>query len=176
AKLAGAVLLTSCGSPYIYYGEELGYVGRKDNGDEYLRSPMKWGDASTTTYMDKIYTGMNNVKDVPAQSDDESSMLNVYRTFSQLRNTYPALAVGEMKLHAFYNADNTQYKQIAAWYREQDDQRMLVIHNFSSTATTVSVDDEIDRAVAVLNSVSANYGSTTTVRLGGYSSVVFLLK
>ena len=78
AKLAGAVLLTSCGSPYIYYGEELGYVGRKDNGDEYLRSPMKWGDASTTTYMDKIYTGMNNVKDVPAQSDDESSMLNVY--------------------------------------------------------------------------------------------------
>lgn len=176
AKMAGAVLLTSCGSPYIYYGEELGYVGRKDNGDEYVRQPMKWGDGSTTTFIDKIYTGMNNVKDVPSQRDDETSIFNVYRTFAQLRNTYPALAEGEMTQHAVYNADNTQYKQIAAWYRQKDDQRMLVIHNFSSTATTVAVDDEIDRAVAVLNSVSANYGQTTAVRLGGYSSVVFLLK
>ena len=176
AKLAGAVLLTSCGSPYIYYGEELGYVGSKDNGDEYVRAPMKWGDSATTTFIDKIYTGMNAVKDVPTQSADRESILNVYRTFSQLRNTYPALATGEMTLHPVYNADNMQYKQIAAWYREQEGQRMLVLHNFSSTATTVSVDDDIDRAVAALNTVSANYGSTTTVRLGGYSSVVFLLK
>lgn len=176
AKMAGAVLLTSCGSPYIYYGEELGYVGAKDNGDEYVRAPMKWGDNTTTTLIDKIYTGMDAVKDVPTQSGDDGSILNVYRTFSQLRNTYPAMASGEMKRHPVYNADNTQYKQIAAWYREQGEERMLVIHNFASAATTLSVDDEIDRAVAVLNSVSANYGATTTVRLGGYSSVVFLLK
>lgn len=176
AKLAGAVLLTSCGSPYIYYGEELGYVGRKDSGDEYVRPPMKWGDNTTTTFIDKFYTGMNAVKDVTAQSADEESILNVYRTFARLRNIYPALATGEMIEHPIYNADNMQYKQIAAWYREQGGERMLVLHNFSSTATTLSVDDEIDRAVAVLNSVSANYAETTSVRLGGYSSVVFLLK
>lgn len=176
AKLAGAVLLTSCGSPYIYYGEELGYVGRKDSGDEYVRPPMKWGDSATTTFMDKFYTGMNAVKDAAAQSADEESILNVYRTFAQLRNTYPSLATGEMIEHPVYNADNSQCRSVAAWYRQQDSERMLVLHNFSSAAVTVSVDDEIDRAVAALNSVSANYGATTTVRLGGYSSVVFLLK
>ena len=52
-KLAAAVLLTSAGHPYIYYGEELGLYGTKDNGDEYVRSPMLWGDSYTTNYTDK---------------------------------------------------------------------------------------------------------------------------
>lgn len=177
AKTAGAVLLTSCGSPYVYYGEELGYVGRKDNGDEYVRPPMKWGDASTTTFIDKIYAGMDQIGDVAAQSADEESILNVYRTFSQLRNTYPALATGEMTLHPTYNSDNTRYKQIAAWYRTEGAQRMLVLHNFSNAPTTLTLDDDIEKAVAVLGSVSSKLsGSTTTLRLGGYSSAVFMLK
>lgn len=41
-KLAAAVLLTTPGSPYIYYGEELGLYGTKDKGDEYVRGPMLW--------------------------------------------------------------------------------------------------------------------------------------
>ena len=34
-KLAAAVLLTTPGSPYIYYGEELGLYGTKDKGNDY---------------------------------------------------------------------------------------------------------------------------------------------
>ena len=45
-KLAAAVLLTTPGSTYIYYGEELGLYGTKDKGDEYVRGPMLWGDLS----------------------------------------------------------------------------------------------------------------------------------
>ncbi len=177
AKLAGAVLLTASGSPYIYYGEELGYVGTKQNGDEYVRAAMKWGDGSTIDYTSKVPAGMASVKEVAAQESDPESMLNVYRRFAVVRNTYPALATGEMTPHAVYNDRNGQYKQIAAWYRTADKQRMLVVHNFSPAVSTIKLDDPIEKAVARLGTVSATVdGSTATVRLDGYSSIVFLLK
>ena len=54
---------------------------------------------------------------------------------------------------------------------------MLVLHNFSNAPTTLTLDDDIEKAVAVLGSVSSKLsGSTTTLRLGGYSSAVFMLK
>ncbi len=178
AKLAGAVLLTASGSPYIYYGEELGYVGKKEGGDEYVRAAMKWGDGSTIDDpSSKTFAGMASVKEVAAQEGDPESILNVYRRFAVVRNTYPALASGEMTPHAVYNDRNEQYKQIAAWYRTAGDQRMLVVHNFSPASSVIRLDDPIEKAVARLGTVSATVdGSTATVRLDGYSSIVFLLK
>lgn len=178
AKLAGAVLLTSCGSPYVYQGEELGFVGTKEGGDEYVRHPMKWGDSHTPEPVDatKVFAGMKSVADVAAQEADKTSLLQVYRMFGALRNTYPALASGAMTEHPVYNADNAQYRQIAAWYRTEGDQRMLVLHNFSSASVSLPLTDAVDKAVATLNSVSGSFGDASSVRLGAYSSVVLLLK
>lgn len=178
AKQAGAVLLTASGDPYIYYGEELGYVGDKNGkGDEYVRNPLKWGDSYTTSFMNKLENGMNDVADIAAQTIDEESILNVYRTFSQVRNTYPALAVGEMTPHPVYNDQNSQAKSVAVWYRTTAEQRMLVIHNFASSSSSVSVEDQIEKGVAALGGVSISpMGAKTVIRLEGNSSVVLLLK
>ena len=120
--------------------------------------------------------GMKAVADGAAQEADAESILHVYRTFGALRNTYPALAMGAMTEHLVYNADNTQYRQIAAWYRTEGDQRMLVLHNFSSSSVSLPLTDAVDKAVATLNSVSGSFGDASSVRLGGYASVVLLLK
>jgi alpha-amylase len=40
AKVAASLLLTSPGTPFIYYGEEIGMQGRKP--DEDIRLPMQW--------------------------------------------------------------------------------------------------------------------------------------
>ena len=40
AKLAAVMLLTSPGTPFIYYGEEIGMQGKKP--DEDIRLPMQW--------------------------------------------------------------------------------------------------------------------------------------
>ncbi len=40
AKLAAFVYLTGPGSPFIYYGEEIGMIG--DKPDEKIRTPMQW--------------------------------------------------------------------------------------------------------------------------------------
>jgi len=177
-KLAACVLLTAAGSPYIYYGEELGLYGTKDNGDEYVRGPMLWGDSYTTVPFSKIDgTVAGTVKDAAAQDGDSSSLLSVYKQFTRLRNTYPALAQGAMTKHPAYNDSNTADKAIAAWYMTKDSQKMLVVHNFSSEEQEISLTDSISKAVGVNGTVSQKAdGSATGLRLGAYSSVVFLLK
>ena len=179
AKLAGVVLLTANGSPYIYYGEELGYVGIKDNkGDEYVRNPMKWGDSYTTTFIRQADAGMADVADVAAQSADEASILQLYRTFGALRNTYPALATGAMSVHPLYNGNNAQYGSIAAWYMTEGTQQLLVVHNFGAKAVTLPIGDSVDKAVGVLGTVkaAAQRGDTFELTLDPYASVVYLLK
>lgn len=177
AKIAAAILLTAAGSPYVYYGEELGYVGSKMRGDEYVRGPMKWGDAATTTFISNQDSGMSAIADAASQAEDDNSILNVYRRFGQLRNIYPAMSAGAMKPHKVYHDKNAEFKQIAAWYREYEGERFLVLHNLSGQQSVLQVDDAIDKCVAVLENVETRSDSgATVVRMPGYSSVVFRLK
>lgn len=177
AKLAGAVLLTASGSPYIYYGEELGYVGIKNGkGDEYVRNPMKWGDNTTTTFIKQAESGMNAVKDASVQDGDESSILNVYRKFSQLRNTCPALAHGKMTPHPDFSG-KSEYLPVAAWYMEAEGQKMMVVHNFTTKESKLTVNDNVTATAATLGDVTVTTaeGGKTELSMKGYSSWVALL-
>ena len=177
-RLAAAVLLTAAGSPYIYYGEELGLYGTKEKSDEYVRAPMLWGDSYTTSYTNKVDAGVASaVKSVADQQTDESSLLNTYLTFARLRNTYPALAEGTMSRHAVYNETNETYKSLAAWYMTKGEEKMLVLHNFGGAEMQFPLTDEVEKAVAVSgNAEQATEEGQTLVKLGVYSSVVFKLK
>lgn len=177
AKVAAAVLLTAGGEPYIYYGEELGYVGSKQRGDEYVRVPMRWGDGYTTRFITKQDAGMLSVPDVQRQSADGESMLNVYRRFGELRHTYRAMATGTMERHPIYNENNTAVKSVAAWYRVEGDERMLVLHNLSAERVELTLDDDIDKCVAVLGRVERRVKEgRTNVRMDGWTSAVFKIK
>ena len=169
---AGAMLLSGPGKPFIYQGEELGYYGVKDGGDEYVRTPILWDKAGK----DCAKKGVNNKVDnsmltaaisVEAQQADDASILNVYKTWSRLRNTYPALAEGSM------SAANISGSTIAAWYMTSGSQKLLVIHNVSTSAKTVAVSDDMSKPIALLGNASVK-GSALTI--GGNSSVVFELK
>ena len=171
-KQAAAMLLTSPGKPFIYQGEELGYYGKKDNGDEYVRTPMMWDKAGK----DCAKKGVNNKVDngmlksdisVEAQDANSESLLNVYKTFSRVRNTYPALAEGTMT-----NAGLKGGNSIAAWYMTAGSQKMLVIHNTASGEKSVAVSDDISKPVAILGTVTLDQDTLT---LSGNYSVVFLL-
>lgn len=178
-KLAAAVLLTSAGEPYIYYGEELGMYGMKDKGDEYVRGPMLWGDNTETSYTDKIDKNVaSSIASVNKQQNDEKSLLNVYIQFARVRNTYPALAQGTMSKHSVYNESNTTTgKSIAAWYMTKDSQKMLVIHNFGSTTVELTLTDAISKVVALQGDAQQMVKeSTTNLRLSSCSSIVYLMK
>lgn len=174
-KLAAAVLLTGPGEPYIYYGEELGIYGLKEKGDEYVRSPMLWGDNYTTSYTDKVDAGVaSSIKSVTEQKADAASLLNTYLTFTKLRNTYPALAQGVMSRHDRYNDSNTTAKSIAAWYMTKGNEKMLVIHNFGNSTVQLSLSDKIEKAVGVSGHVEQKQEEgNTSVKMDGYTSIVY---
>ena len=113
---------------------------------------------------------------VEAQADDDGSLLNLYRTFARLRNTYPVLAQGKMVKHPVYNDGNTSQQSIAAWYRELDGERMLVVHNFGQETQILTLTDQPDKAVGVSGEVKLQRGDASSkLLMGAWSSVVFAL-
>ena len=180
-KVAAAVLLTASGEPYIYQGEELGYTGTKDNGDEYVRTPVMWDRSGAEIAAGALDGKVDMAMLVPgisveAQEKDGNSLLNVYRTFSMLRNTYPALAHGQMERHPVYNDTNDGIPSVAAWYMTDGEDRMLVLHNFAGRNVTLSLDDDLSRPVALLGRAAVKAsGGGYQLLLDGLSSVVFEL-
>ena len=178
AKLAGAMLLSSQGSPYIYYGEELGYTGKKDGGDEYVRTPMYWGDRYVTSYTDKIDPAVGaTVGSVVSQEADAASILTMYRHLGKLRNSCPALAKGKMERHPVINPQTGGiYSQVAAWYMTEASQKLLVLHNLGQGEVTISLSESLAKPLFINGRVqSKKEKEHFRLKMEGYSSAIFEL-
>jgi glycosidase len=104
---------------------------------------------------------------VEAQNADKESLLAVYREFSRIRNTYPALAEGTMTVSPLNGGT------VASWYMTSTSgQKLLVIHNCGTTEKRMETSDSIAKPVAILGTVKAD---RNTLIMPGNSSIVFLL-
>lgn len=102
-KLAAASYLLLPGTPFIYYGEEIGMAGLQglegQDGDRPIRAPMSWaadphGAGFTTGTPFRPIAP--NVKQQNAASEVASptSIHAFYKRMLTLRNTYPSLSSG----------------------------------------------------------------------------------
>ncbi len=100
-KLAAATYLLQPGTPFIYYGEEVGMAGVKGlPGDAPLRTPMSWrGDTRTGGFTSGVpfrpVSPNAATHNVAAQQGDPQSLLAFYRDMLRLRNTHAAIAQGD---------------------------------------------------------------------------------
>jgi glycosidase len=181
AKMAGAILLTSAGSPFIYYGEEIGMKGDKSKGDENVREPMLWApkaeDAFRTTWMTPKFNNNDLGGTVAGLAEDANSIYNVYRKFMRLRNTYPALAEGTIELPEGFNDSDTANKQVMVFYRQAGSERLLVVHNVSAKQSTHTVKHAIKRPIADMNKVKIESKSDAehVLTMPAYSSIIIEL-
>jgi alpha-amylase len=128
ARSAAAILLTVPGTPFLYYGEEIGMTGTKP--DERIRTPYPWtgtppGHGFTDGVPWQPFGEGPETVNVAAQADDPGSLLSAYRRLIHLRNGHPALATGE--LVPVPGSDPT----VAAWLRRSADETLLVVHALS---------------------------------------------
>jgi len=109
-KVAATLLLTLPGTPFLYYGEEIGMQG--DKPDERLRTPMQWdstitGGFTTSRPWERLQIDFRQVN-VADEAADPASLFNHYRSLIQLRNTHPSLQSAGMvamdKSHPFVYA------------------------------------------------------------------------
>lgn len=170
SRMAGAIMLTLSGRPVVYYGEELGFTGRKSGGDIHIRQPMKWSDTEYAKYTGAILPSYDNLKSVAELDKDPESLLNVYRQFGQLRNIYPAMTE-KGSLTPCYNTSSYP-GALSAFYRELNGQKMLVMHNVSDQPIEVKINETAKKAVAVIGKVQRE---EKTIKMAGFSSVVWML-
>ena len=169
-KLAAAVLLTSPGKPFIYQGEELGYWGSKNKGDEYVRAPIKWtrsGSVPAVALNGKVDNSMLSADiSVEAQEQSTSSVLRVYRDFAKARNAWKALAKGQIESIKSPNS------AVALWKMSYEGQTVLVAHNFGGGSAAFAVTGYTTDKMIVSNGMAD--GSSGLLSLGPYASAVFL--
>ncbi|WP_114782450.1 alpha-amylase family glycosyl hydrolase [Botryobacter ruber] len=135
AKMAAALLFTLPGSPYIYYGEEIGMSGKKP--DELIREPFLWDvkekDQCRATWITPTFSTEAVVAPATVQAQQENSMLNHYKTFIRLRNNSNALTYGELKPVQLNNPE------ISAFERIHQHESLLVLHNLSGAEITLAL-------------------------------------
>ncbi len=131
AKRAATMLLTLPGTPFLYYGEEIGMVGKKP--DEEIRLPMQWSRGENGGFTTGApWRALNDdvaTKNVEAQLADPTSLLAHYRTLIALRQSQPVLRGGEtFKMKSANRA-------VLPYLRATDDQILLVVNNLRDEAT-----------------------------------------
>jgi alpha-glucosidase len=148
-KLAAALLLTLRGTPFLYYGEEIGMrdipITRKQDvldpvgrrlwpiypGRDACRAPMQWDaspNAGFTPPGARPWLPLHPdapTRNVAAQTADPRSLLSFYRALIAVRRASPALQGGMYQPVTF----GTRY--IMAYLRQTREQTVLVALNFS---------------------------------------------
>ena len=136
-KMLANLYLLSPGSPFIYYGEEIGIKGSRGsaNTDANRRLAMLWGDGDTienpegTTYPSRGQILTN----VSTQLEDSTSMLNHYTKLIGIRNRYSAIARGD------YTAVTTESKNLGGFRVDYKDEVLGIFHNNSLDPITIDL-------------------------------------
>jgi alpha-glucosidase len=146
ARVAAMMLLTLRGTPFVYYGEEIGMADgpvRRDRvvdvaGRDPARTPMQWNGSAGAGFSagrGETWLPVNPesaVVNVEAQRGDPSSMFSLYRRLIAERRASAALRRGSYRTVA-------SPKSVFAYLREADGERRLVALNFSSRPARVAV-------------------------------------
>ena len=152
-KLANSILLTFIGSPFLYYGDEIGMGDNIWLDDRVgVRTPMQW-DASpnagfSTAPAQDLYAPLvaggefdYHRLNVRQQENDPDSLLNWMRHALRQRAAQPAFGRGSLTLLS--PADPA----VLAYLRSYNGQNLLVLNNLSAERRELHLDLPVDAGV-----------------------------
>lgn len=154
ARVAVVMLMTLRGTPFLYYGEEIGMengrvrrsemhdpVGKRywplHPGRDEERTPMQWQNApgaGFTTGRPWLPLGDIRGINVHDQETDPDSLLSLYRRLIWKRKETPALLSGN------YRAFEGGPDDCLVYLREAGDQRLLVALNFADAPRIIDIE------------------------------------
>ncbi len=170
-KVAASLYLLSPGSPFIYYGEEIGLRGSRggSNTDANRRMAMLWGDGDTvrdpagTTYTKQsTYT-------VTDLSRISTSLYTHYKQLIMLRRANPEIARGE------YTALQLEGTKAGGFLCTWNNATVAVFHNTTLNPVTIDLSAVTELTFTTLSG-SAGEGEAvlegTLLTLPGQTSAV----
>lgn len=178
-RMAANLYLLGPGSPFIYYGEEIGMRGSRGsaNTDANRRLAMLWGDEDMIK--DPVGSTYPEDKQVQAtvkdQIKDKDSLYNYYRSLISIRHKYPEIARGT------YTPINISAK-FGGFVIEHDGQKTLLLHNTDLNATEVDISDNVYLSKYKISEVSDFIGkgkaslNKNILSVEGQTSIVIKIK
>ena len=136
-KMACGLLMTMNGSPFVYYGEEIGMCssGKKD---ENKRLPMFWSendsDEMTNGPADADKDIVQPFESVEKQLCDDYSILNYYKRALRIRNENPEIARGEIEI-----VESLTDGYIAAITKTYEESMIAIVYNTSDEECSVDI-------------------------------------
>ncbi len=135
-KFAAGILLTMSGSPFVYYGEEIG-MNSRGKKDENKRLPMHWSDVDLTG-TPLAPTGADDVEQkfsaLDAQIDDPLSLYSYYKRAIRIRNENPEIARGTVEIVISLVSDS-----ICAVTKTYQGSTILIVYNLGTKAADISL-------------------------------------
>ena len=180
ARVAATMIMTLRGTPFIYYGEEIGMPDvkvpaerkRDPVGRDGCRTPMQWSEAVNGGFSTADNTwlpcGDFAAVNVERQLDDDHSMLSLYRRLIRLRREQSALREGTFRLAT---GDGIP-EDCLVFHRETAGQHLVVALNFTDEAREITV---AGRVIFASNLNRIDEMRTGTTRLEGDEALVIEL-
>lgn len=173
-KAAANLYLLCPGSPFLYYGEELGLRGSRGgaNTDANRRLAMPWGDGDNVKDpVGSTYDKSNQIETTAlGQAADENSLFSYYKRLIQIRVNNPEIARGDYEALKFKDTKAGGF--LSTWQGNT----VCVLHNTAQKEVTLDLSTATNLTFTTLaavigtdNTASLN-GSTVTI--GAQTSVV----
>jgi glycosidase len=171
AMMAANLSILTPGSPFIYYGEEIGMLGSRGgaNTDANRRLAMLWGDndpvrnpAGTT------YTAAQANGTVADQLPDGNSLYNHYKKLIMIRQANPEIAYGS------FTALSTGNK-VGGFLSTYNGNTVAVLHNTTNKAVTIDLSTVTDIPFSVISAIVGAGSATldgTSLTIDPQTSVV----
>lgn len=173
AKLAAAIYLSLPGTPFLYYGEELGMRGTKP--DEYIREPFLWDkkgqDTGQTNWQSPKHNKGRATRPLAEQKQDDASVYTAYKKLISSRSTYHALSSAALRPVAANNESLLMYE------RGDEGRTILVIHNLSGSKIKYSLPRAYEAFRQIIYQSSPRFRITESMmELPPYGSILLGVK
>lgn len=177
-RLAVSILMTYPGSPFIYYGEELGY--RANRWLVWL--PMLWDDPisdpgipqwmfddsiSQTLISPPPLDALKGIEPFTEQMTSKGSLYWHYRSMIHIRSEHELLNSGGLE------QSDLSSEEIVAFFRTGARDSILVLHNLTPHLTTLStVDSPRGFNELIYSSNGASINGNRKIMLPAYASLI----
>ncbi len=139
AKMGAALNLTMSGNAFLYYGDEIGMLGK--GKDENKRLGMRWtadpgaegmcvGPRDADRNIAQTYPALDE------QMGDGDSLYTYYKNLIRLRNQFPSIRKGVTE-----QISGISDKEVCALAKSYEGERVVILYNMSSQVKTVNLKD-----------------------------------
>lgn len=157
-QMAANLYILGPGSPFIYYGEEIGMKGSRGgaNTDANRRLAMLWGDSDGVR--NPVGANFDDSKQsngtVREQEINGNSPLNYYKRVIMVRQANPEIYLGEYKALSFSDT------KVGGFISSYEGSNVCVIHNTTDSEKTIDLSEATDIDFTKINAV-LGYGRAT---------------